>query len=334
MNQHVIGMQIGATTAASELHSVIPEAERLGYGEVWLAEDYFDLGGVASAAMALGASDEVPIGLGVVAAPARHPAVTAMEFATLGVAFPGRFMAGIGHGAPGWVRQMGLQSTSPMGLLREATESIRRLLDGGELSHGGDYFSFDRVRLSHPPADPVPLFMGVQGPASLRLSGELADGTLLGWFSSPSYVAWARQRVDEGRTRAGRTDAHELVALCVLSMSDDDPDAAHDDVGRWATRILAAMTETPQLECSPARDDLLGAIEHVQGDTSDQILPTDLLHEFMAVGDAASCRAIVEGLLDAGADRVVLVPNPAGLRSTAAMIEQMQAATMLTAGPL
>ncbi len=331
MNRHVIGMQIGATTEPMDLRAAVAEAERLGYGEVWLAEDYFDLGGVASAAMALGSTDEIPIGLGVVAAPARHPAATAMEFATLGAAFPGRFMAGIGHGAPGWVRQMGLQPASPMELLREATDAIRRLLHGDELSRDGDYFSFDLVRLSHPPAEPIPIFAGVQGPASLRLSGELADGTLLGWFSSPSYVSWARSRIDEGRTRAGRTDLHELVALCVLSISDDEPDVAHREVGEWATRNLAAMTESPQLELSPARGDLLAAIEHARHDPSNRALPADLLREFVAVGDAASCQATIDELLDAGADRVVLVPNPAGLRSTAAMVEQMHAATALTA---
>ncbi len=332
MSRNVIGMQIGATTDPAELNSVVAEAERLGYGEVWLAEDYFDLGGVASVAMALQATDEIPIGLGVVAAPARHPAVTAMEFATLGAAFPGRFMAGIGHGAPGWVRQMGLQPASPMGLLREAAEAIRGLLDGGELSGDGAYFSFDRVRLSHLPPAPTPIFMGVQGPASLRLSGELADGTLLGWFSSPSYVAWARNLIDEGRARAGRTDTHELVALCVLSISDDDDDTAQDGVAAWATRNLAAMTGSPQLEVSPVRDDLLEAIASAQDTRSDRPLPRGLLGAFMAIGDVASCQATVSELLAAGADRVVLVPNPAGVRSTAAMVEQMRAATALTGG--
>lgn len=128
--------------------------------------------------------------------------------------YPGRFMAGMGHGASEWVGQMGLQAASPLTLLREATVSIRQLLDGAELSLDGDYFGFDRVRLTHTPGTPIPLYLGVHGPASLRLSGELADGTLLGWFSSPSYVSWARERIEEGRARAGRIDVHELVALC------------------------------------------------------------------------------------------------------------------------
>lgn len=332
MDKDIIGIHIGATTPPAELGAVAAEAERLGYGEIWLAEDYFDLGGIASAATALAATDEIRIGLGIVAAAARHPAATAMEFATLGGAYPGRFMAGIGHGSPGWVRQMGLQADSPMGLLREATEATRRLLQGAQLSRRGDYFRFDRVRLSHPPATPVPLYLGVHGPASLRLSGELADGTLLGWFSSPSYVAWARERVKEGRARAGRTDAHQLVALCLLSISEDDPDRARHDIGEWAIPMLAAMGGSPQLEASPVRDALLAFLEGEDRGKRAAVLPADLLDEFVAAGDAASCRTTVHSLLEAGADRVVLVPNPAGLRRTSAMVEQMHLATSLIGG--
>lgn len=45
-----VGIQIGATTAPKDLAVVAQEAERLGYGEIWLAENYFQLGGIASVA--------------------------------------------------------------------------------------------------------------------------------------------------------------------------------------------------------------------------------------------------------------------------------------------
>lgn len=327
MSRHV-GMQIGATTSPAELGAIAAEVEGLGYGEIWLAEDYFDLGGIASCAIALAATDAIPIGLGVVAGAARHPAATAMEFATLGGAYPGRFMAGLGHGAPGWVRQMGLEPASPMRLLREATSAVRELLDGAEVSRDGDYFRFDRVRLSHAPEVPVPLYLGVHGPASLRMSGELAEGTLLGWFSSPSYVAWARDRIDEGRAKAGRTDPHELVALCVTSISDDYPDGARRDIGAWATPMLAAMTESPQLKASPLGNDLLAFVDP-EREPPERTLPASLLDEFVAAGDITSCRTMVDRLVEAGADRVVLVPNPAGFRSTPSMVEQIRAAAAL-----
>lgn len=328
MDRPVIGIQIGATTTPAEIGPVVAEAERLGYGEIWLAEDYFELGGIASVSTALAATTGIPVGLGVVAAPARHPAVLAMEFATLDGAYPGRFMAGLGHGAPGWVRQMGLRPASPLGLLREATEAVRQLLQGVEVDRHGEYFQFDRIRLAHPVSIPIPIFLGVHGPASLRLSGELADGTLLGWFSSPGYVAWARERIDEGRARSGRQDSHKVVVLCLLSISEEDPEAARRDIARWAGPMLAGMAGSPQAANSSQPRELVALKERVEREGPAPV-PDPLLSEFVAAGDTAECNATVRGLLEAGADRVILVPNPAGFRSTAAMVEQIRTGASL-----
>ncbi|MCP4305381.1 MAG: LLM class flavin-dependent oxidoreductase [bacterium] len=324
MTTRSIGIQLGATTAPADIPEVAGEAEQLGYAEMWMAEDYFQLGGISSVATALAATERIPVGLGVVAAAARHPAVTAMEFATLGGLYPARFMAGLGHGAPGWVHQMGLQPASPLGLLREATDAVGRLLDGQVVTEPGDYFSFDQVQLHHPPEPPPPIYFGVQGPASLRLSGEVADGTLLGWFSSPGYVAWARQRIEEGRKRANRTNHHELAVLCVLSISEHGPAAAKADLIRWATPMLNAMAESPQVKLSDGGRQLLTHLER-----GDQIAAASLLGEFAAAGDHTDCATTIGRLLDAGADRIVLVPNPAGFRSTPQMLEQIQAGASL-----
>ena len=142
-----VGIQVAGTTAPGEVAAVAEEVERLGYAELWLAEDYFDLGGIASTATALAATREIGVGLGVVSVRVRHPAVTAMEFATLAGAFTGRFMAGIGHGVPSWTGQMGLQPASLLRSLGDGSRAVRRLLDGEELTEEGEYATFHEVRL-------------------------------------------------------------------------------------------------------------------------------------------------------------------------------------------
>lgn len=315
-----VGMQLGAATRPVDVGTVAAEAERLGYGELWLAEDYFHLGGIASVASALASTQTIPVGLGVVAAAARHPAVTAMEFATLAEAHPGRFRAGLGHGAPGWVGQMGLTPASPVGLLSEATTAIRALLDGEQVTIEGDYFRMDGISLGHLPTERVPLYLGVHGPASLRLSGELADGTLLGWFTSPGYADWARARIDEGRERRRLRRRHELVALCLLSVSDADPVRASRELAGWAEPIVTSMATSPVFDPSITGQDP----------------PDELLTGYVASGSVASCIDTVSRLLESEADRVVLVPNPAGRISTSRMVAQMESAAAIVdavAGP-
>jgi len=320
-----VGIQIGATTPGAALPAIAAEAERLGYGEIWLAEDYFEHGGIASTGAVLAATTDIPVGLGVVAAPARHPAVTAMEFASLAGLFPGRFMAGLGHGAPGWVKQMGLTPDSPMRLLREVAGTTTRLLAGEELTVTGGTFELDRIRLLHPPDRHLHLYFGVQGPASLRLSGELADGTLLGWFTTAGSLRWAKDRIEEGRARTERTDTHHAVVLCVLSLSDDDPAAARESFARFAGPMLAAMAGSKPMLASEAGRELTALVES----NGREAIGGTPLDEFGAVGSTADCAGRIAELLDAGAERVVLVPNPAGMRSTPEMLEQIRAAAAL-----
>jgi alkanesulfonate monooxygenase SsuD/methylene tetrahydromethanopterin reductase-like flavin-dependent oxidoreductase (luciferase family) len=328
-----IGVQLAGSTPPAELARIAADAESLGYAEIWIAEDYFELGGMASCAVVLSATQRIPVGLGVVAAVARHPAVTAMELATLAGAYPERLIAGLGHGGTGWVRQMGLQPASLLRSLREAATGVRRLLDGQVLDEAGETFRLDGIGLRHVPAHRVPLYFGVVGPRSLTLSGELADGTLLGWLSSPGYVAWARERIDEGRRAASRTEAHAVATLCVLAISEDDPRSARRDAARWAIPQLSAMAAAPESRATEAGRELAAFFSSAPADAAATQLPDALLDEFLAAGDARGCAAFVRRLLDAGADRVILMTNPASMRTTASMVEQIRAAATLLASP-
>ena len=241
-------------------------------------------------------------------------------------------MGGLGHGAPNWIEQMGLKPESSMGLLREVTEAVRQLLAGEKVGRHGDYFEYNDISLDHPPATEVPLYYGVQGPASMRLSGELADGTLLGWFSSPGSVAWARALIDEGRDRGSRQDPHRVAVLCLLSMSTDDPDGAGRNLARWGAGMLAGVSGAPSQRSTQEGDELRSAVATHGKEGLGDALPLSLLRKFVATGTPDDCAATVTRLLEAGADTVVLVPNPAGYRGTADMVTQMELGQALLDG--
>ena len=68
-------------------------------------EDCFKESGIASATAALAWTSRIRVGIGLLPVPLRNVALTAMELATLERMFPGRLIAGIGHGVqPGWSR--------------------------------------------------------------------------------------------------------------------------------------------------------------------------------------------------------------------------------------
>src|SRR5262249_28858117 len=156
-------------------------------------------------------------------------------------------LPGIGLGVPGWVAQMGLMPPSQVTAMRECVTSVRRLLDGEELSEEGRSFAFHNVKLTHPPAGRVPLYMGVVGPKLLNLSGEIADGTVVSVLAGTDYVRWLRARIDEGRAKAGRTDHHRVVTFAMYSV-DRDSAVAKERLRGLMGFYIAAMARSALMD--------------------------------------------------------------------------------------
>ena len=143
-------------------------AERAGIGSVWIMEDYFRPGAYALAAAAAAVSERSVIGLGVVNPYTRHPALVAMETATLAAIAPGRVVLGLGSSNRHWIEhQMGIPFKTPLRGLRESVDIVRRLLDGERVAHAGELFAANDVALEAPPPMRVPIMLGVKGPRAL-----------------------------------------------------------------------------------------------------------------------------------------------------------------------
>lgn len=144
-----------------------------------------------------------------------------MEAATLHRLFPGRLKLGVGHGVQAWMGQVGARVDSPLTLLREYLAALRALLAGERVTVDGRYVRLDNVALDWPPPAPPPVFAGAEGPRSLRLCGEAADGTILTAGVPADGVRRARRLVDEGRAAAGRTDDHPVTVYLLAATGPD-----------------------------------------------------------------------------------------------------------------
>ena len=198
-----------------QLVALAQTAEALGADDVWVVEDIGWGGGIAAAASVLATTSRVRVAIGILPAPLRNPVLAAMEIATLGRLYPGRFVAGIGHGVQDWMRQVGAAVTSPLALLEETFAVVRRLLSGERVTLAGRAVSIDDVALVHPPVLSVPLLAGVTGPKSLDLAGRIADGVVLVEGSGASEIRDAIARA------ANRTEPYEVVVLCHFFVSED-----------------------------------------------------------------------------------------------------------------
>jgi alkanesulfonate monooxygenase SsuD/methylene tetrahydromethanopterin reductase-like flavin-dependent oxidoreductase (luciferase family) len=304
-----VGLVLGSAIAPERLPGLARLAEELGYGELWFAEDYFFTGGISGAVAALGATRHIPVGLGVVSAMVRHPAVLAMELATTARVHPGRLRGGIGLGVPAWLRQMGLQPRSSLTAMRECVTTVRALLDGQEVTLDGRCFTLDRVRLTYVPDAPVPLYTGVLGPKMMRLSGEIADGNVLSVLSMPAYVRWARERVEEGARAAGRTGQRGLTAFAFFAVGADGVRAKRE-LRPSVAFYLAAGGRNALTDAYGISEELEAMLAAGGATAVEREMPDRWLDDLAVAGDPDECAEKVRRLLDAGADSVVLFPMP------------------------
>jgi alkanesulfonate monooxygenase SsuD/methylene tetrahydromethanopterin reductase-like flavin-dependent oxidoreductase (luciferase family) len=272
-----IGVMYDRDLPPEKLAEFARSVERAGADDLWVVEDLEWAGAVSSAALALAATDRLRLGIGITPAPLRNPSLLAMELATLARVFPGRLVAGIGHGVPEWMARVGAAHPARLALLGETIGVVRALLHGERAELAGRAVTADGVRLVHPPAQPPPVVAGVVRPRSLELAGRVADGVVLSEGQGPARIAAALAHADRGRAAAPRPwGADRLTVFAYLYVSGD-----------------------------PAR--VAEATGPVVADTAGWLgVPEDEV--FMAAGDAATVAARVAELWRAGADTVVLRP--------------------------
>ena len=281
---------------AAEVVRFARAAEHAGFDDLWVIEDCFFTTGPSLAAAALTVTERLTVGLGILPAVARNPAFTAMEIATLCALGPARVVAGLGHGVPEWMAQIGEATASPLTTLDETTTAVRRLLHGETVTVTGREVRLDGVRLETPPSPPPPILLGVYGPKSLALAGRVADGVALAAPGGPGYVRWARAQCGGAPTTVvyavAHVDADRMAARRVMA-----PLLADELTGTSRAMPLASHHD----EAMAAAAEGIEAVVH---------LPDAWWHEVAAAGDADDVAAHVAGLVSAGADTVVLGATP------------------------
>ncbi len=268
---HRIGAVFQPSFPPERLRPTVEAAEAAGVPELWLWEDCFEQSAFGTAAAALAWSERMKVGIGIAPMPLRNVAATAMEIGSIARLFPDRFLPGVGHGVQRWMGQTGSRVASPLTLMREYVPALRQLLAGEEVTADGRYVKLDRVRLDWPPASVPMVHAAGEGPKTLRLTGETADGTILAAGTSTDRVAQAVSMIADGRRAAGRDGRNEVVVYLIAAFGGRE---AHER----ATRDLVRWN-----------------------------LPDD--EGLVAVGDASEVAQVAERYFAAGADTVVLQPT-------------------------
>ena len=279
MSERAVGVMLPRDLPAHQFRTYAQRAETLGFDELWVVEDCFFRGGVAQAAAALAMTERIRLGVGILPAAVRNAAFTAMEAATLAELFPGRVDIGIGHGMPGWMRQVGAWPASQLTMLGEHLDAVRAILTGSRESADGRYVHLDGVELNTPPSS-VP-----------RILAEPV---------TPEYVAEALRHI-------APTREHRIVAYCV-AVVDDDATAARD-VARPALEWIGDPDWDVHIAPLPFADEFRALrAASASREAFAAAMPDAWVDQLAVVGTVDDARTRIGQLHDAGVTTTVLMP--------------------------
>ncbi len=278
--------------------------EAAGFDELWLWDDCFLPGALTSAALALSATRQIKVGIGLLPATAYNPLFSVMELTTLACVFPGRILPGFGHGVGPWMAQIGALSRSSLKAVTETVTAVRHLLNGDAVTMQGEVVRLNQVQMQIVPECVPPLYVGAMREKTLRLAGCIGDGTILTGMSSPDYVRWAWEHIRAGLSDGGRSQ-HRVVAYLDVKVSPDGRLARDAARRSLAARLPWADVQIQTSGIGAEITDYLAT--HTREDVA-QGMPDTWLDTFTASGTPEQVVASIERLAAAGVDSVAFQP--------------------------
>lgn len=299
------------------------EAERLGFGRVWLAERP-DLKEAAVVCGAVAASTErIGVGTGLVIDAVRHPLMTAAFGATMQAMFGDRFTLGLTRGVKSWVNGLGLRGSTPAEFERYVA-TLRGLWAGEKVPHRGEngecHLEFvDKLREA-----PPKLLWGTFGNTrGVEIAARSFDAVALIPFFTVEAVAETVRRVRAAVERNGRDPAAFRIVHCMVTAPDltEDEELAivnaravtYFQMPGYGDAVVAKNGWDPgvveDLRNHPVLAGSRGGVADLQFTRAQLVevgrsLPEEWMRSGAALGSAKDCCDRMREYFDAGVDEI------------------------------
>jgi F420-dependent oxidoreductase-like protein len=276
----VLPADAGVDNAVDSAVAYAREAAAAGLRSAWLGQR-FDVDSIGLAGIVGREVPELAVGSSVVPIFARHPILVASQAQTTQAAVGGRYTLGLGLGAEAFVEPVfGVPYELPIRRLREFLTALRSIVDTG----GADFIG--ETLVARPPMPttvpggaPLPVVVAAMAPQALRVTGELADGTLP-FLAGPK--ALANHIVPAITTASAGRPAPRVIAV-VAGVVTADIDGAR----------AAAAAQTAFYDRVPSYQRVV------------ELSGANKAAELVVIGDEETVAEEVRRYFDAGATEVV-----------------------------
>jgi len=227
------GITVPFDAPLNEQADLYQEFADLGYTDLWSSEaDGTD--GFTPLVLASQWAPTLRLGIAIIPAYTRGPALMAQHIASICEAAPGRFVMGIGSSSNVIVENWnGIPFEEPYKRTRDVARFLRKALTGEKVSEKYDGFEVNGFTLRRVPREQPPILIAALRPGMLRLAGREGDGAIINWLSAED-VATVKPYVEEA---GGQKEIVARIFCC------PNPDA--EVVRAEAKRAIAAYLNVP-----------------------------------------------------------------------------------------
>ena len=271
------------------------------------ADVYVSLG------LAAASTDRMRLATGVTNPVTRHPAVTASAIAAVQAASSGRAVLGIGRGDS----SLGYLGRPPAKVadLEQHVGRVRGYLHGEEVDLGGG--ASRNQWIADTGQSPVPIDVAATGPKVTAVAARLADRVTFAVGADPHRLRDSIALVRSEREAAGLDPQSISVGAYVNTAAHPDPERARAVVrgGTASFAHFSGMAGSPEVSGpDSAVFEVLGRDYDMAGHATAgaghaAALPDDFIDRFAVAGSAGHCVERLSQLVEAGAERLVLVPG-------------------------
>lgn len=225
-----------------------------GFDTFWLAEAYpwwrkhsmEARSSTALTALIARETKRIAIGWGIISPYTRHPMQIAMEARVLQeVAGEGRFLLGLGASKI-FMKEIGEgeagKSAGPATVVKECIEIVEAMLRGGAVQYEGKVFSAHAPPMrpdTHSPRGCPPIYIGATGPVLQRMAGAMTSGLLTASITTPGFVRYSRQIMEEGAKKASRDPAELDLGSVIVGSIGTNPATAKEGAREMGAMYLA-----------------------------------------------------------------------------------------------
>jgi alkanesulfonate monooxygenase SsuD/methylene tetrahydromethanopterin reductase-like flavin-dependent oxidoreductase (luciferase family) len=284
-----------------------PQVHSIWIPESWGREAFVMLGAIASL------TSNIKLGTSIVSMFSRSPATTAMAASTLDNISNNRTIIGIGASTPILAENWhGTKFEYPLKRMKEYVTCFKIISSGETINFDGNFFKLKNMKIMHPSSrKKIPVFLGVVNSGMIKLSTDIADGTIL-YLRPFDELKETVQHIRSATSKKSKN--FEISSVFIAAISNRYPELArrraaktlafYVAVGKYYSEFLSSHGFKNEVE-QISNDYQINGIENISKFVTDRMLDS-----LTICGTVEDCIRSLKRFVSCGISLPILQINP------------------------